>query len=166
MALATGDGWPSGVGIVDVDSDGRLDLVVSIQNTTLPRLVVLHQGADQVFSVSGTMPLSGQPLGLSLLDVDADGTLDLVVGYSDALTVLRPVGAGRFGAEDVYWIPLVDMDWSMAVGPRDAQGRALIEFNGQLFAPHVLVQANRVGSVQRAAGLSGRKGLSVATPGR
>jgi len=158
--LQTGDGWPSSVAIGDIDADGRLDLVASIQYGEIPRVLVLRQGADHLFSLSATIQLSEPAQGVALLDADADGRLDLIVGHNDSFSVMKPLGDGRFGAEDFYWVPPppTGTDWSMAVGPRDAQGRGMIEFNGQVFAPRTPAQPNQASSFKRTADQSSLKG--------
>ena len=149
LGLPTGDGWPSGVAIGDLDDDGRPDLVVSIANGAIPRVVVLRQSVDRNFSVFATLPTSGNTIGVSLVDVDGNGRLDMVTGYDDALAVLLRRADGTFGAEDLYGVPRIDgLTSSMVVGPRNAQGQSAIEFNGQLFLPQALVTPSQIRSVQ------------------
>jgi len=168
-SLPTGDGWPSGVAIGDVDGDGRPDLVASIQNGSVPRVIVLHQAPDHTFSVSVTMMPTDPVSGIALLDVEADGKLDLVLGHDNALAVMRPLGDGRFGPEDFFGAPAPEAGWSMAVGPRDTQGRALVQFNGKLFVLRTLLPVN---AIQAALGPVGghkaslRLGLTKAQPRR
>jgi len=76
-------GWAMGAAFVDVDSDGRLDLVV----TGLGRTSLLRNQGDGTFrDVTGASGLAapGFAIGLAAGDADGDGRVDLyVVNYLD-----------------------------------------------------------------------------------
>jgi len=155
-ALRTGDGWPSGVAIADLDRDDRPDLAVSLSGDS-PRVLVFRQSVDHAFTLAAAMPVSSTPNAMALLDATGDGRLDLVVGHDDAFAVLPRLADGWFGAEDLYGVPRIDgSTTSMAVGPRDAAGRALVEFNGELFAPRSTAAPNHAVGARRSARLSDR----------
>ncbi len=155
--LPTGHGWAAGVAMGDLDGDGRPDIFVAIppdlSGETASRVLVFRQASDHGFFAFGTIPLTSSPRGMALMDLTGDGRLDLVVQHESALGVLPRLSDGSFGAEDFYAVPqLPGSTTSMAIGPRDAQGRALIELNGKLFRPSApLLAPSRIGSVRRAA---------------
>lgn len=158
LVLPTDSGMPSGVAIYDMDGDGLLDLTVAIPTglTSNPaRVVVYRQLPDHHFAVSSTIPVAAEPNGVSLVDVNGDGRLDLVVGHGDAFGVLPRLPDGSFGPEDLYGVPLLDgLNSAMAVGPRDAKGRAVVAFNGLLFLPRSAVATpSQASGIQRPARL-------------
>ena len=138
--------------IGDLDGDGRLDLAVSIANGVSPRVIVFRQSTAHGFAASDTLPVAYNPFPIGLVDTTRDGRLDIVVGHDDAFSVLRQSN-GSFGPEDFYVAPRSSFaTWaSMAIGPRNAQGAALIAFNGQLFAPRTAMATGQVKSATRLA---------------
>lgn len=156
--LGTGDGWPSGVDVADLDGDGRQDIIAAIAHGETPRVLLFRQDPNGRFAAPTSTTLARHPHQVSLLDTDADGRLELLVGHGDTFTVMNALRDGRFGAPDYYWMPVAGgLEASMAAGPRDARGRATIEFNGQLLRPRER-QAVGVGktSALGAAGVVGR----------
>lgn len=150
--LETGDGWPYGIAVGDADGDQRPDVVVAIGGTGSPRALVFHQRTDHTFALSATLPLSLEPLGVHLMDIDGDGAQSLVVGNADAFTVLPALGGGLFGAADYYEVGRpASGDWWMAVGPRDTHGQAILAFNGQVIPPRVAANPAPMAAARRFA---------------
>ncbi len=102
------NGEAEAVAIGDVDGDGRDDLVVAnnayFANTWSNHVLVYPQQADgtlaQPVAVAYTTSY-GNARGLALADIDADGVLDIAVGYGGGLALLRRDGAGGFSLRNV-----------------------------------------------------------------
>ncbi|WP_309115564.1 FG-GAP-like repeat-containing protein [Saccharothrix sp.] len=83
-----------GLGLDDLDGDGRPDLVA----TTSTEVWVLTGRGDGTFGAAGTR-LGREAMGAALGDVDGDGRADLVVANLDAPGEVRAGGgAGTLGA--------------------------------------------------------------------
>ena len=150
--FANGEGWPYGVAVGDADGDGRQDLAVAIGGTLSPRVLIFHQGADRSFALSATIPLSLEPRGVHLMDIDGTGAKSLVVGHVEAFAVLPALGGGLFGSADFYEArrPPGDDGW-MATGPPDSRGQSLLFFNGQVFPPKIPAGLAPSAAVDRGA---------------
>lgn len=136
VVLPTGDGWPSGVAVGDVNGDGRPDIVVSMRGSAEPKLLVFYQQLDRSFAASVVQPLTLDARGVGLVDVDADGRLDLLVGHADAFALLRQRVDRGFALPDLYGEPAPALgEESITVGTPDGDGRVLIEVNGKVFRP-------------------------------
>lgn len=133
--IDTGDGWPSGVSVADIDGDGRSDIVLSIYGSSLPHLLVLRQQPDHGFANPLTINVTAEIDGVALADVDGDGRLDAIVGHPSSLGVLLAQAGGGFGAEDLYAAPPTGSPAGsgLAVGT-DAAGHAVVAYNGRVFA--------------------------------
>jgi hypothetical protein len=87
---------------VDVDGDGRLDIVTS--NSISNDLSVLPGHGDGTFGAARTYPIAGPhstgiiPFALSVDDVDGDGDPDAITGGVSSITVMRNDGHGAFTA--------------------------------------------------------------------
>lgn len=96
------------VAIGDVDGNGRDDLVVVnnayFANTWSNHVLVYPQQTDgtlaQPVAIAYTTSY-GNARGLALADIDADGVLDIAVGYGGGLALLRRDGAGGFSLRNV-----------------------------------------------------------------
>ncbi len=98
-----------GAALVDVDDDGRLDVVVADGDffpgqapegraRPTPRLYVNRGGLrfEDRTEASGLGALHFYGMGVAAADLDADGDQDLLFGSLDGLRVLENTGGGRF----------------------------------------------------------------------
>jgi hypothetical protein len=92
------------VQVADLDADGRADVVTASRATGA--ITVLLGEADGSLQASGTWSLGASPTSLAMIDVNGDGSLDLVAQTTAAstadaagsLAVLVGSGAGTFGS--------------------------------------------------------------------
>lgn len=98
---------PWRVSVSDVDGDGRLDLVTA--NEGSPRdaagdpgpggtVSVLRGRGGRAFAAQQVLPVGRSPYGLSVLDVDGDGRIDIITANngSGTISVLSGRGDGTF----------------------------------------------------------------------
>jgi hypothetical protein len=86
---------------LDVNSDGKLDLVLGGDNTTPNSVVLLNDGAGNFARVP--TPLPPKPFGpdaltydISAEDVNGDGIVDLLLAYTKAIPPGQPISTGRW----------------------------------------------------------------------
>jgi len=80
-------GWTAGVSLVDVDTDGVLD--VAIGNWSAGSLGIHRGQGDGTFTASQTIALGKSALRIIPPDLDADGLPDLVLlNHDDTVTVI------------------------------------------------------------------------------
>jgi hypothetical protein len=92
------------VQVADLNADGRADVVTASRATGA--ITVLLGEADGSLQASGTWSLGASPTSLAMIDVNGDGSLDLVAQTNAAsptdaagsLAVLVGSGAGTFGS--------------------------------------------------------------------
>lgn len=112
LALGNGDGTfqppavlqhfatdvrPSGILARDVDSDGKLDLLVAVELSN-PGQVLFYKGrGDGTFDPALATAMTQPPAGLQSADVNGDGKLDLVtLNGGNSMSVLLGNGNGTF----------------------------------------------------------------------
>lgn len=97
--------------VVDVDADGRQDLVIGANGA-----VVFRQDATGTFGPGSAHGTGVSATCLATADFDRDGKVDLAICDADgsALQVLLGTGDGSFGAPHVFSVPLAPLD--LAVG--------------------------------------------------
>lgn len=92
-------------GLVDVDQDGRLDLVGKTSNSEMAWVPQVAPGVFGSAIVFDTTAPTRELYGVSAADLDADGELDLIYQYdetmdgADAIVLQRGLGGGAFGPE-------------------------------------------------------------------
>jgi hypothetical protein len=94
---------PEALSAADMDSDGRIDLIVGDGGTS-PAVRVLLGVGDGTFTLAGSAGISSPLMTVATGDVNRDGHEDVVVGqyYSSSLLVIHGNGVGGFGSIDVY----------------------------------------------------------------
>ena len=106
------------VGVLDVDNDGLLDLLVLEDKFTKnPRSVLLRNKGNLRFEVANAafgLPDDVFGLGLAVADLNGDGRPDFFVGHSNRLFLSQPDGKYREAAELkplFAWQPFNGEDW-------------------------------------------------------
>ena len=147
--LDDGPGMQGGNHLVeaDLDSDGRLDVIVS--NTFADAISVLLNQGGGVFAAPVGYAVPGHPNRVAVGDLDGDGLPDLATANAegDSAAVLLGLGQGLFGPAAVFpggntprGIALGDLDadgWPDLVLANDAVNRVtvLLGLGGGLFGP-------------------------------
>lgn len=88
--------WPWAIEAVDLDGDGLPDLAVANNESNTVSVLINDPGELTSFQPPVSVPVGSRPDGLAILDLDMDGSQDLVTpnrGTSD-VTVLRNDGSG------------------------------------------------------------------------
>ena len=120
-----GTSYPQSVIAVDLNGDGKPDLVVANLNdkTGSGLVTVMLNKGDGTFPTQVTYPTSGNnPSSVIATDMNADGKLDLVVSnfYSASVSVLLGNGNGTFGAGVAY--PALTYPDSIAIADFNGDG--------------------------------------------
>jgi hypothetical protein len=93
--------------VADVNGDGIPDLVIpgaiAGQPSNTSRLQILLGNGDGTFRLGPQQPLAGVIISVAAADFDADGTVDLAVGYGQgtsvsSLAILKGDGVGNFAS--------------------------------------------------------------------
>ena len=135
------------IAVGDLDRDGRPDLVAAGINSTL--VSVLRGLGGGVFSANGGfsnigVASGGMPTAVALADLDRNGTLDLIVGHTNGVSVFPGDGAGRFGAETTLATGVSAVD--LAVGDLNRDGKLDVVFSTTAGSLQVLL-GNGTGGV-------------------
>ncbi|MEO8605678.1 MAG: VCBS repeat-containing protein [bacterium] len=115
-SIATG-GAPQDLRLIDLDGDGKLDLLVA--NSNDDTLSVQHGLGNKTFGPATTYAVGTAPTHLAVGDMDGNDTVDVVVSNSRSgdVTVLRGDGMGGFGGARTW------------VAEAEPQALALADFN-------------------------------------
>jgi FG-GAP-like repeat/FG-GAP repeat len=97
------DPSPHSVALADLNSDGKLDLVVVSSQSNETVSVFLGNG-DGTFQPQARYSVGSYPYGLAVADVNLDGNLDLLVSnYVDGtISVLLGNGDGTFQPQGIF----------------------------------------------------------------
>ncbi|NTU71178.1 MAG: cadherin-like domain-containing protein, partial [Coriobacteriia bacterium] len=100
LSGTTGSNPLGGVAIGDVNEDGWNDIAVSDMNSVPPRVVVLTSDQDGTFTEGAgvSVPLFDQLGQVELVDMDNDGTLDIVTQDHERVHVFTGNGDATFNA--------------------------------------------------------------------
>lgn len=130
----SGDDIPVGVRLGDLDSDGRLDLVV-VNSDAGSLSVMLNFGERELFD-TGRVSAGSSPVISDLGDLDGDGVLDVAVAASDEVRVARGRGDGSFEPSISY--PQPGGMWSTRLLDINGDGWVdMLASNTSLAAVHV-----------------------------
>ncbi len=110
---------PSSVAVVDVNGDGRLDLVTA--NTDSNDVSVLLGAGDGTFQAQQRFAVGTYPNSVAVGDVNGDGRLDVVTANRDSadVSVLLGNGEGAFQAQQRF---VVGPQWPLSVAVADVNG--------------------------------------------
>jgi len=109
---------PTSLAAVDVNGDGRVDLVSAIAFAHW--LSVLTNNGSGGFALASTRPIGYSPLVVKAADFSDDGAVDLVVindGF-DSITVLVNDGLGEFAIASIIGVGL----WPQSIAAADFNG--------------------------------------------
>jgi hypothetical protein len=93
---------PRGVGFVDIDGDGDLD--IGVTNWGSNSVSILRNNGDGTFGTKIDYGVGNNPHGSAFGDIDGDGDIDLGVAnrWSNSVSILRNNGDGTFGTRIDY----------------------------------------------------------------
>ncbi|MEQ9079919.1 MAG: CRTAC1 family protein [Sandaracinaceae bacterium] len=170
------DAVGGGVSVIDLDGDGRLDIVL----TMLEAPTVYHQRPDGTFTRRDDVLAPASPVeagGHLPFDMDGDGDLDVLLLGRQADALLRNEGELVFTDVSATHLPDVER-WSAAAAPADFDGDGdldvyvtayieTLEYPRHVCAPDMLLLndgAGRFSDVAAEAGIaSDGCGLAVVT---
>jgi hypothetical protein len=111
-----------GLSLGDLNSDGRLDLVMGIQDATRSGRIYLNDGKGIFVRGSNLGGAGGE--NVALADFDNDGDLDVFVTHSTPPNrVWLNNGAGTFLDSGLRLGPTTSWNWDVAVGDLNADGK-------------------------------------------
>jgi hypothetical protein len=145
--VTTGDD-PAGVYTLDLNNDGKLDLVTIDRSDTA--ITTLLGNGDGTFQFVAEYTFQHGAFSIATGDFNGDGNPDIVVGTSNAVAVLLGNGNGTFQPEQDFPVPFSQGGYSIVTGDFNADGAldVAVVNGGQ---PNVFVLlGNGDGSLQNA----------------
>jgi len=163
--LDTGSVWQArAIAIGDLNGDGRRDIVAATGgNRPTSYLAVFYQDASHNFGVATHVQSNDIPGALRVVDVNGDGSADIVVfhiGFSTVGVYLQQSG-GNLGPETLYPAGVNGnfLQDQLAVGDINGDGRPDIVLDGQ-----ILVQfPSTLPPLATTIGRASTRGVSTAT---
>ncbi len=112
---------PISIATADFNNDGRLDLVVALNNTNYA--VICQGNGDGTFTIAGTPVVGNNPVWLAAADFNGDGKIDLIVdnNVDNTLAVLLGKGDETFGSATTY--PTGTHSTNLALADLNGDGR-------------------------------------------
>lgn len=144
-----GGSFPFGMALADLNGDAWLDLAVTNPDafTTPHAISILLNAGNGTFLPAASFVTGETTRSIAATDLDADGDVDLVVGYQegeDRLGILRNDGFGVFSAPELL-APVAGRADAVAV--LDLDGDADLDFLiGQAGGDEIVVVKNDGGS--------------------
>lgn len=158
-------GWVYDIDAFDANGDGLTDILVSVDNPSPPRLLLIESLGAGLFRTSHTYPADAGPVALAVWDRDGDGDRDVLLlngrdGPGNRLVDFRNIGQGRFAGTKLdapgvgpSTILLHDLD---ADGQQDYvlgyrfEGPGTLHLSSRAFAPVPLEGSTTHGQIQLA----------------
>lgn len=119
--LGVGTGTSMHAQLVDIDEDGKLDLVSAVADSQ-DRVVVFHGAGDGSFSEQVAWPLEGDPHWVYAGDLNMDGDLDLAIAAYEQNAVTLYLGNARGGFSSRTDIGVCFGPQSVAIGDMNNDG--------------------------------------------
>jgi hypothetical protein len=119
--------------IADLDGDGRNDVVVLSQESSVGNLRVFAGTGTQHINLVATLGVGINPEGVAAADLDADGDLDLAVANSgsDDIQLFENIGNLTFVLRQTLTLTAGDMPGDIVLSDVNGDGRAdVIVANG------------------------------------
>jgi hypothetical protein len=115
---------PTGVAAADINGDGVLDLAVTQGGPMSSSVAVFVGNGDGTFNAPSSYKTGHRPLGVSILDLNGDHHMDMMVvnGEMDDITVFLGNGDGTFTKGSAFGANAGPM--AMVTGDFDTDGKA------------------------------------------
>jgi len=118
---------PRGIKLVDLNSDGKLDMVVANQTDNTIHVLLGH--GDGGFRLQATLATGKWPTAVVATDFNGDGKMDIAVATrGNVIDIFAGVGDGSFSSAKTTGSGLDS--WSLAVGDVNQDGNADLVVGG------------------------------------